>query len=172
MGAQDQRHCPLNQSYSLKAMSPLYNLVPEAVDLVDMPSKSAILANLSGLFSQVCGLEREDVHAGLQAREAVGSTGFGRGVALPHARISGLKRPAAAFLRLSSPVEFDAADGAPVDLVFGLLSPENAGVSHLHALAEISRTMRDEDTRRMLADAPDREALFSLLANVVDRDAA
>jgi len=102
----------------------------------------------------------------------LGSTGFGRGVAIPHARIGDLNRPVAAFLRLEAPVAFDAADGMPVRFVFGLLSPEQAGVSHLHALAAISRLMRDERMHEALTQAPGPEALFGVLSNVIDRDAA
>jgi PTS system nitrogen regulatory IIA component len=108
----------------------------------------------------------------LDERERLGSTGFGRGVAIPHARVQGLKRPVAALLRLQEPVDFAAADGMPVDLVFGLLSPENAGVSHLHALAAISRIVRDERMHEAFSDAKDEETLFALLTNVTDRDAA
>ncbi len=108
----------------------------------------------------------------LEEREALGSTGFGRGVAIPHARVPGLKRPVAALLRLKEPVDFAAADGLPVDLVFGLLSPENAGVTHLHALAAISRVVRDERTHDALMEARDAQTLYALLANATDRDAA
>ena len=96
----------------------------------------------------------------------------GRGVAIPHARIPDLNRPVAVFVRLEAPVAFDAADGMAVDLVFGLLSPEQAGAAHLHALAAISRMMRDEQMHTALSEAPGAEALYALLANVIDRDAA
>ena len=93
-------------------------------------------------------------------------------MAIPHARIPELGRPVAVFLRLSTPVAFDAADGMPVDLVFGLLSPEAAGAAHLHALAAISRMMRDEKLHAALGEASGAEALYALLANGIDRDAA
>ena len=97
---------------------------------------------------------------------------LGRGVAIPHARIDGLERPVAAFFRLENPVEFAAADGMPVDCVFGLLSPSQAGATHLQALAAISRLMRDERMHERLVSAPGAEALYGLLVNVIDRDAA
>ena len=75
----------------------------------------------------------------LEEREKLGSTGFGRGVAIPHARLPGIARPVAAVLRLEHPVDYSAADGLPVELVFGLLSPENSGATHLHALAAVFR---------------------------------
>jgi len=108
----------------------------------------------------------------LDEREKLGSTGFGRGVAIPHARIPGLSRPVAALLKLNHPADFQAADGLPVDLVFGLLSPENSGVGHLHALAAISRLVRDEHIHDALSDAPDEEAIYGLLTNVSDRNVA
>lgn len=153
-------------------MNAHFKLDPEAVGTADVASKASIFERLADCFAAVYSLDRADVLSGLQAREAIGSTGFGRGVAIPHARVAGVGRPVAAFLRLKSPVDFDAADGSPVDLVFGLLSPEHAGVSHLHALAAISRMMREDGMRRALSEAPGPEALFSLLSNVVDRDAA
>jgi PTS system nitrogen regulatory IIA component len=104
-------------------------------------------------------------------RENLGSTGFGRGVAIPHARIALVERPVAVFLRLSAPVAFEAADDMPVELVFGLLSPEAAGVVHLHALAAISRLMRDDKMHAALLDAPSDEAIYAMIANVGDRNA-
>lgn len=153
-------------------MTALFTLLPEAVAIVGAESKAAILAELAGRFAQIHGLDRDAVAARLADRERLGSTGFGRGVAIPHARIAGLDRPVAVFLRLDSPVDFDAVDAMPVDLVFGLISPENAGVAHLHALAAISRLMRNDAMRASLAEAPGTEAIFALLSNVIDRDAA
>lgn len=153
-------------------MEPLFAIGPESVAIVDAESKQEILAQLSALFARTWELDAELVLELLDEREKLGSTGFGRGVAIPHARISGIQRPVAALLRLNHPVDFGAADGLPVDLVFGLLSPENSGAAHLHALAAISRMVRDEDMRDALADAPDEEAIYGLLTNVSDRDVA
>ena len=150
----------------------LFTLLPEAVGTIRAESKPAILGLLADRFARVYGLDRAIVLAGIEQREKLGSTGFGRGVAIPHARIAGVTRPVAALLRLDQPVDFDAADGGAVDMVFGLLSPEHAGTSHLHALAAISRLMRDERMHAALAQAPDAEALYGLLCNVIDRDAA
>ncbi|GGC28608.1 PTS IIA-like nitrogen-regulatory protein PtsN [Novosphingobium marinum] len=153
-------------------MTALFTLLPEAVAIVPAGSKPEILELLAGTFAKVYGLDHEDVRGGLRDREDLGSTGFGRGVAIPHARLGSVGRPLAAFLKLQSPVDFDAADGMPVDLVFGLLSPEAAGSTHLHALAAISRMMRDEHMHQMLTQATEPEALFGVLCNVIDRDAA
>lgn len=153
-------------------MTALFTLSPEAVDTIDADSKQAILAQLAQRFAAVYGLDATLVLERIEEREKLGSTGFGRGVAIPHARLPDLGRPVAVFFRLSSPVAFDAADGMPVDMVFGLLSPEQAGAAHLHALAAISRMMRDEAMHEALGEAPGAEALYGLLANSIDRDAA
>jgi PTS system nitrogen regulatory IIA component len=153
-------------------MTALFTLQPEAVATIDADSKPAILEALATRFAEVYQLDRKAVLSALLERESLGSTGFGRGVAIPHARVADVNRPVAVFLRLQTPVDFNAADGAPIDFVFGLLSPEGAGAAHLHALAAISRLMRDERMHRALADAPGAEAIYGLLCNVIDRDAA
>lgn len=147
-------------------------LHPAALDIVDADSKPAILVALARQFAAAYGLDQDAVLEALEERERLGSTGFGRGVAIPHARIDGINRPLAVFLKLAAPVPFAAADDLPVELVFGLLSPVNAGATHLHALAGISRMMRDEALHEALLAADNAEALYALLANVADRDAA
>ncbi len=153
-------------------MTSLFSLLPDAVGIIRAETKQEILDQLAGRFAAVYELEAANVLERLEERENLGSTGFGRGVAIPHARVAGIKRPVAVLLRLSEPVDFASADGMPVDLVFGLLSPENAGVTHLHALAAISRVVRDERTHEALMDARDEETLYALLANATDRNAA
>ncbi len=153
-------------------MTSLFTLLPDSVGEIRAETKHEILVQLAQRFAKVYELDGQDVLERLEEREALGSTGFGRGVAIPHARVPGLKRPVAALLRLKEPVDFAAADAMPVDLVFGLLSPENAGVTHLHALAAISRVVRDERTHDALIEARDAETLYALLANATDRDAA
>ena len=153
-------------------MTALFTLLPEAVGTIAAESKQIILDRLAQRFARVYGLDAVLVLERLEEREKLGSTGFGRGVAIPHARIPELGRPVAVFFRLETPVAFEAADGLPVDLVFGLLSPESAGAAHLHALAAISRMMRDEKMHTALGEATNAEALYALLANSIDRDAA
>ena len=147
-------------------------IVPEAVGVISADNKQAILEALATRFADVYGVDRLMVLESLEQREALGSTGFGRGVAIPHARIDPLNRPVAVLLRLEAPVDFGAADGLPVDLVFGMLSSTNAGAGHLHALASISRIVRDDAIRQAMGEAQTPEALFSLLTNVSDRDVA
>ena len=153
-------------------MEPNFVLIPEAVVMAEAGSRDDILELLSKVFADAWDLDPVLVQERLAEREKLGSTGFGRGVAMPHARMPDIRRPIAALVKLERPVDFASADGLPVDLVFGLLSPENCGAVHLHALAAISRLMRDERVHEALADAPDAKAMFSLVTNATDRDAA
>ncbi|MGJ0239406.1 PTS sugar transporter subunit IIA [uncultured Novosphingobium sp.] len=158
-------------------MSALFTLLPEAVAIAGgtdtaVGDKASILAQLAALFARVYALDQDLVLKRVVEREELGSTGFGRQVAIPHARLPGLVRPVAAIIRLDSPVDFDSADGMPVDIVFGLLSPDGAGATHLHALAAISRMMRDERMHAALVSASGPDVIYSLLSDVIDRDAA
>ena len=154
------------------SMTALFSIDLQAVRIVRAETKTQILGALADCFSEVYGLDRAMVLERIEERETLGSTGFGRGVAIPHARLDALARPVAAFFRLESPVDFASSDGMPVDCVFGLLSPEQAGATHLQALAAISRLMRDERMHERLIAAPDADAIYALLVNVIDRDAA
>lgn len=151
-------------------MNPFYEIRPESVAIINAEDKSAILHALGDVFARAWKLDGDRVIEHLEERERQGSTGFGRGVAFPHAHFPDITCPMAALVRLCHPADFAAADAMPVELVFGLLSPENCGATHLHALAAISRLVRDEKVREALAEAPDEEALYSLLTNVADRD--
>jgi PTS system nitrogen regulatory IIA component len=113
-----------------------------------------------------------DVLAALMEREEAGSTGVGRGVALPHARLPGLSRLRAVFVRLEHPVAFNAVDGQPVDLLFALFAPENANSEHLRALARVSRLFRNRELRRQLRQAKSEDAIYALLNQTTEADAA
>jgi PTS system nitrogen regulatory IIA component len=106
------------------------------------------------------------------AREKLGSTGFGGGVAIPHAKLDGMAGVAGVFVRLAQPIEFDAVDDLPVDLVFMLLSPTAAGADHLKALARVSRRMRDRPFLAKLRGAGSPDALYALFSADAARDAA
>ncbi len=108
----------------------------------------------------------------LVERERLGSTGVGHGVAIPHARTDLVDDVCGFFVRLKQPVDFDAVDGRPADLLFMLLAPEDAGAEHLKALAQVSRLFRREEIRRSLRAAPDSAALASILFSAVDANAA
>ena len=149
-----------------------FTMLPDAVAIANLESRQQVLENLSGIFADVYGLDRDAILEGFEQREALGSTGFGRGVAIPHCRSDAVNRPTVVLLKLENPVDFAAADAMPVSLIFGLVSPENAGATHLHALAAISRPTRDEAMLQLLLDAPDCDALYAVLTNQFLRDAA
>ncbi|MAO03542.1 MAG: transcriptional regulator [Citromicrobium sp.] len=150
-------------------------MLPEAVRCAHCSDKRAILAELARGFAPsiaAYGLDEGMVLDALREREALGSTGFGRAVAIPHARLETIDRPLAMLIHLDRDVDFDAADGIPVRLVVGLLSPSDAGAQHLHALAAISRVTRDERVLHQLFEARSEEELFAIIANSGLRDAA
>ncbi len=147
-------------------------VLPEAVTFARLDSKSKVFAALATSFAAAYGLEKTSVLEGLEQREMLGSTGFGRGIAIPHCRHPGVKRPTLALIKLETPVEFGSPDAVPVSLVFGLVSPENAGATHLHALAAISRLTRSEAMVQLLMEAEKPEGLYALLSNQFLQDAA
>jgi PTS system nitrogen regulatory IIA component len=109
------------------------------------------------------GIARSTVTDNLFARERLGSTGLGEGVAIPHGRIKGLKQPLAAFVRLADPIPFESPDGQPVSLLIFLLVPEQATQQHLEILSEIAQLLSDREARERLHTEEDREALHRLL---------
>jgi PTS system nitrogen regulatory IIA component len=131
---------------------------------VNATSKRHALSLVAETASRRFGLDAGDVLDALLAREALGSTGLGSGVAIPHARLPGLRRIRAVFLRLETPVDFDAVDGQPVDLLFALLAPPDAGAEHLLALARVSRLLRQADLRQQLRQSHTPDAVYALLA--------
>ena len=135
-------------------------------------NKRSLMKQLAELAAQRIGAKPADVLAGLNEREQLGSTGFGQGVAIPHAKIEGLAGIYGLFARLSEPVDYKAIDGRAVDLVFLLLSPPDAGAEHLKALAAISRVTRDAATLERLRGARSRDALAAVLMGADELDAA
>ena len=135
-------------------------------------NKRSLLQQLANLAGQRLGLDSTAILASLTEREQLGSTGFGQGVAIPHGKIDGLNRIYCLFARLAEPVEFKAIDGKPVDLVFLLLSPPDAGAEHLKALAAISRVTRHMPTLEKMRGARSRDALAAVLMGADERDAA
>ena len=135
-------------------------------------NKKALFQQLAGAASKQTGLPAKLIAAGLNAREKIGSTGFGGGTAIPHSKIEGLDRVYGYFARLEDSVDFQSVDNMPVDLVFLLLSPPDAGAEHLKALARVSRIFRDAQTVAKLRGARSRDAIYALLAGGEARDAA
>ncbi len=139
-------------------------LRPGAVKLTHtISSKKRLFQDLGELFATNYDLDGTGVTAALQAREALGPTGVGKGVALPHARLQGLEQVVGAFLRIEEPLDFDAVDRQPVDLVFALFAPEGNGVDHLKALALVSRTLRDSAVCAKLRANDDPAILHTVL---------
>ncbi|MDO5647011.1 PTS sugar transporter subunit IIA [Paracoccus sp. (in: a-proteobacteria)] len=140
-------------------------LKPGAVrTLGQVTSKKRLFQELAELANTQYALNPTEVLDALQERESLGPTGVGHGVALPHARLHGLDTVVGMFLRLEKPLDFDAVDRQPVDLVFALLAPETGGVDHLKALALVSRTLRDADLRNKLRANDDPTALHAVLS--------
>ena len=135
-------------------------------------NKRSLLQQLAQIAGQRLGEDPAAILASIVERERLGSTGFGHGVAIPHGKIAGLTRIYGLFARLAEPVDYKAIDGAPVDLVFLLLSPPDAGAEHLKALAAISRVTRHAATLEKMRGARSRDALAAVLMGADERDAA
>ncbi len=129
-------------------------------------NKKGLLQQIALAASKQTGLSSKAIVAALNERERLGSTGFGGGIAIPHGKISGLSRVFGYFARLAQPVDFQAVDNLPVDLVFLLLSPPDAGADHLKALASVSRALRDRQMAAKLRGARSKDAIFAVLAGV------
>jgi nitrogen PTS system EIIA component len=135
-------------------------------------SKKQALQEIAHRAADAYGLDVRGVFEGLVGREKLGSTAMGNGVAIPHARIAGLTSIVGIFAQLDRPVDFEAADGQGVDLVFCLLAPQEAGADHLRALAKVSRLMRDAGVRRKLRETDSEDALYALVTDLSTSRAA
>ncbi|HEY4774858.1 MAG TPA: PTS IIA-like nitrogen regulatory protein PtsN [Xanthobacteraceae bacterium] len=145
---------------------PLIDLVaPQAVmPALKVISKKQALQELAAKAAALTGRGEREIFDVLMQREKLGSTGIGTGIAIPHGKLATLDRLVGLFARLERPVDFEALDGQPVDLVFVLLAPESAGADHLKALARVARLLRDPDVASKLRDARDAEAIYAVLA--------
>ncbi|MEJ7927000.1 PTS sugar transporter subunit IIA [Sphingobium sp. AN641] len=134
--------------------------------------KKHLFLKIADIAGEAYGLDPARVNEALTERERLGSTGFGGGVAIPHAKMEGLDRMRGIVVLLDPPVAFDAIDEAPVDIVFALLSPTDSGAEHLKTLARVSRYLRDEAQIARLRGARSDAALHAMLAGNEARDAA
>jgi len=163
-----------------RARPPVYDMNPIAeilnIDAVEAnlsaANKKALFQHLSSAAARLTGLPAKQILTVLNEREKIGSTGFGAGTAIPHGKIEGLPAVFGYLARLSTPVDFHSVDGLPVDLVFLLLSPPDAGAQHLKALAGISRTLRDRQIVAKLRGARSKDALYALVVGEEARNAA
>ena len=146
------------------------------VDCVDadlaVANKKALFHKLGASAARRLDLDARDIATALADRERLGSTGFGHGVAIPHGKLDALPALFGFFARLSEPIDFQAADKLPVDMIVLLLSPSDAGAEHLKALARISRVLRDAETLAKLRGARSRDAIYALLTGAETRHAA
>jgi nitrogen PTS system EIIA component len=135
-------------------------------------NKRSLLNQLANLAGNQLGIEPARILQTIAEREKLGSTGFGEGVAIPHGKVEGLGQVYCLMVRLAEPVRYKAVDGVPVDLVFLLLSPPDAGAEHLKALAAISRVVRHGSALEKMRGARSRDALAAVLMGADERDAA
>jgi PTS system nitrogen regulatory IIA component len=148
-------------------------LVPEAVlPQLKASSKKQLLRELADHAGDVLHLDSRSIYEALLQRERLGSTGIGKGIAIPHGKFNDLPSLCGLFARLEKPLDFEALDQEPVDLVFLLLAPENAGADHLKALAKIARVLRDPATVQALRQSRDPDALYALLTRSPNSHAA
>ncbi|MDG1117911.1 MAG: PTS sugar transporter subunit IIA [Flavimaricola sp.] len=135
-------------------------------------SKKRLFHDLADMAESIYGLNQSTVVDALMEREALGPTGVGQGVALPHARLANIDNVCGLFIRLERPLDFDSVDRQPVDLVFALFAPADAGVNHLKALALVSRTLRDANIRAKLRANDDPATLHTILTDTTAIQAA
>ncbi len=148
-------------------------LSPAAVRVLPgITSKKRLFQELGELLAAERNLSCGPVFDALQERESLGPTGVGHGIALPHARLDGLDEVCGIFVKLEKPLDFDAVDRQPVDLVFALFAPEEAGVDHLKALALVSRTMRDQGLCSKLRANDDPATIYAILTDTQNTRAA
>ncbi len=137
-----------------------------------VPNKKALFQQLAAVAARTSGLDPKLIVERLTERERLGSTGFGGGIAIPHGKIEGLTEVVGVFARLMTPIDYQAIDDMPVDLIFLLLSPPDAGVEHLKALSRVSRRLRDRAFLAKLRGAGSPDALYALFTANDARDAA
>lgn len=148
-------------------------LDPNAVKVLGgCTSKKRLFHDIGSLAEQSYGVDPTVVIDALIEREGLGPTGVGKGIALPHARIADVTEVHGLFLRLEKPLNFDAVDRQPIDLVFALIAPSEAGVDHLKALALVSRTLRDANVCSKLRANDDANTLHTILTEQTDIQAA
>ena len=148
-------------------------LLPQTVlEQVITSGKKALLQQLATVAAQAHGLDAKAIAAALADRERVGSTGFGAGIAIPHGKLAGLTRPIAVFAHLAEPIDFQAVDDLPVDIVFMMMSPPDAGAHHLKTLARVSRRLREGGFVAKLRGAGSPDSLYALWTSEDARDAA
>ena len=144
---------PLNDLVAPNAILPALKINNKKQALHELAARAAVLS----------GQSEKAIFEILMQREKLGSTAIGNGIATPHGKMANLSRLFGLFARLDRPIDFEALDGQPVDLIFLLLAPEGAGADHLKALARVARLMRTPDTAKLLRESRDAEAIYAVL---------
>jgi nitrogen PTS system EIIA component len=145
---------------------PLSHLLPSKAirTAVSVSTKRQLLALIGDAAAAMTGLPEREIFDALLQRERLGSTGIGSGIAIPHAKFARLEQLHGLFFQLERPVDFEALDGQPVDLIFVLLAPEDAGADHLKALARVARVLRDPNTAKQLRQTGDHAMISQIFA--------
>jgi PTS system nitrogen regulatory IIA component len=153
----------------------------ELIELIDsdsivanlrVTSKKQALQDLARRAGEITEVDERKIFDVLMERERLGTTGVGSGIAIPHGKLSNLEKIYGVFARLEKPVDFQAIDDRPVDLIFVLLAPEGAGADHLKALARVSRLLRDDDICKKLRATSESDALYGILSEPQESRAA
>jgi PTS system nitrogen regulatory IIA component len=139
---------------------------------LSVTNKKTLFQHFGAVAEREYGLSAHDIIDRLTERERLGSTGFGNAIAIPHGKIEGLDHIVAIFVRLAQPIDFQSIDQLPVDIVFCLLSPPDAGADHLKALAQVSRWLRDSHFVAKIRGAASNDAVYALLSGTEARNAA
>ncbi|HEX2019440.1 MAG TPA: PTS IIA-like nitrogen regulatory protein PtsN [Aurantimonas sp.] len=135
-------------------------------------SKKQVLQELAEKAAELTGRAEREIFETILQREKLGSTGVGNGIAIPHGKLEGLDHIVGVFARLSRPVEFDALDDQPVDLVFLLLAPEGSGADHLKALSKVARLLRNPETVAQIRASRDAGSIYALMTSASAQNAA
>ena len=153
---------------------PLNDLISDRaiIPALKATSKKAALQDLSERAALISGIPAREIFDAMLQRERLGSTGVGNGIAIPHGKLTRVDKIFGVFARLERPIDYDAQDGAPVDLMFMLIAPESAGADHLKALARIARVLRDTSLTTRLRATRDASALYVMLTQAPTSHAA
>ncbi|NDW04489.1 PTS IIA-like nitrogen regulatory protein PtsN [Jiella pacifica] len=135
-------------------------------------SKKQVLQELAGKAAEITGISEREIFETILGREKLGSTGVGNGIAIPHGKLGELDRIVGLFARLSRPVDFDALDDQPVDIVFLLLAPQGSGADHLKALSKVARLLRNRDIVDEIRATRDGSAIYALMTSAMAQNAA
>lgn len=155
-------------------MTDLQNMIEPAgiIPALKAHSKKQALQDLATKGAELTGIAEREIFETILRREKLGSTGVGQGIAIPHGKLEGLDRIVGVFARLTRPIDFDALDDQPVDLVFLMLAPEASGPDHLKALSKVARLLRNPETVAAIRSSQDAGAIYSLMTAGLASDAA